>query len=250
MLPIQRRSPCECWAPRLPRVSGISISLSLHPHGQRQGNTPRPALSCDQEKLRLGCALVWLSGSGPVTKPNPAPPSKLIAPEAGGLWAPREEKEGTKRARKREEQVAFGRQAKRTAFILGCWPCTPVGSQGTVGAEVPQHPRAAASMQRSWDGTQGSNFSIPWTDSWTIQPLGPLALQSPGESLCHALCKGDRQQERGQGQGARRARRRGQREALSSSTQRTAGLGEGPHCQHWRSAPAEVGCRPPETRPG
>lgn len=198
-----------------------------------------------------GWAVLWCGflGLGPSPSQTQHPPSKLIAPEAGGLWAPRE-KEGTRRARKREEQAAFGRQAKRTAFILGCWPCTPVGSQGTVRAEEPQHPRAAASMQRSWDGTQGSTFSIPWTDSWTIQPLGPLALQSPGESLCHALCKGDRQQERGQGQGAWRARRRGQREALSSSTQRTAGLGEGPHCQRWRSAPAVVGCRPPETRPG
>lgn len=80
MLPIQRRSPCERWAPRLPRVSGISISLSLHPHGQRQGDSPRPALSYDQEKLRLGCALVWLSGSGPVTKPNPASPIQTDCP--------------------------------------------------------------------------------------------------------------------------------------------------------------------------
>lgn len=34
------------------------------------------------------------------------------------------------------------------------------------------------------------------------------------------------------------------------STQRTAGLGEGPHCQGWRSVPEEEGYTPPRTRPG
>lgn len=66
-------STYELWVTRLPKVSGfISISLSRHPQGQRQGDGPRPALSCDQEALWLGCVQVWLSGSGPITKPNPA----------------------------------------------------------------------------------------------------------------------------------------------------------------------------------
>lgn len=34
------------------------------------------------------------------------------------------------------------------------------------------------------------------------------------------------------------------------STQRTAGLGEGLHCQDWRSVPEEQGCCPPRIQTG
>lgn len=126
-----------------------------------------PGLHCLVTRKCCGWAVFRCGflGLGPSPSQTQHPSSTLTPPAAGGLWAPREEKEGTRGARKREEQAAFGRQAKRTAFTLGCWPCTLVGSQGTLGAEVPQHPRAAASRQRSWEGIQVRAFSIPWTDS-------------------------------------------------------------------------------------
>lgn len=197
-----------------------------------------------------GCAVLWCGflGLGPSPSQTQHPPSNLTAPEAGGLWAPREEKEGTRRARKREEQAAFGRQAKRTAFILCCWPCTPMGSQGTMGAEVPQHPRAAASMQRSWDGTQGSTFPFhgQTLGLYNHLDLWPCNHQENHSAMPCARGTDSRREGRARVHGGGEGRGR----ALNSSTQRTAGLGEGPHCQHWRSAPVEVGCRPPETRPG
>lgn len=140
--------------------------------------------------------------------------------------------------------MAFGRQAKKFSLHPGLLATMPVGSQGTVGAELPQHPRAAASMQRSWDGTQkgvlflhSMDRLLDYTTTWTFGPAITRRITLP------CLVQGDRQQERGRARvhGGPGGGGRGRHSA--ALLQRTAGLGEGPHCQHWRSARGWA-CRP------
>lgn len=79
-----------------------------------------------------------------------------------------------------KEQTACGRQARRIlprTFILGCWPCRLVRSQGISGADAPiskdcsQHPEE---LELHLDP-----LATPQTDSGMRTAQGLPALQQP-----------------------------------------------------------------------
>lgn len=109
---------------------------------------------------------------------------------------PGRRKEGTKREEK-TDRWHLEDMVKRTAFILGCWPCMPVGSQGTVGAELPSTSKGCSqhAEKLGWHPREYFLHSmdrlLDYTTTWTFGPAITRRITLP------CLVQGDRQQERG-----------------------------------------------------